>query len=61
MKALLSKVVGGPDALVLEDFLIDRDALPAVWAELIPAWRQRLRSGFARQRSAISEDLYTFV
>jgi carbamoyltransferase len=49
------------DALVLEDFLIDRDRLPGSWADLLPAWRERSRSGFARGRSAISEDLYTFV
>lgn len=59
--ALLCFASTGIDALVLEDFVIDRDALPAVWEELIPAWRQRLRSGFAREQSAISEDLYTFV
>ncbi|HSS51934.1 MAG TPA: carbamoyltransferase N-terminal domain-containing protein [Thermoanaerobaculia bacterium] len=62
--ALLCFAATGIDALVLEDFVIDRDSLPATWAELIPAWRQRLRSGFARKPgewSAISEDLYTFV
>jgi carbamoyltransferase len=51
----------GIDTLVLEDFLIDRESLPANWAGLLPAWRERARSGFARGRSAVSEDLYTFV
>ncbi|HKI06416.1 MAG TPA: carbamoyltransferase N-terminal domain-containing protein [Thermoanaerobaculia bacterium] len=59
--ALFSLGSSGVDALVLEDFLIDREMLPASWAELIPAWRERARSGFARGRSAVSEDLYTFV
>jgi hypothetical protein len=35
--------------------------LPETWAELLPAWRERSRSGFAAGKSAISEDLYTFV
>ena len=52
----------GIDALVLEDFLIDREMLPANWADLLPAWRERPRSGFARRRERrSSEDLYTFV
>jgi carbamoyltransferase len=62
--ALLCFAATGIDTLVLEDFVIDRDALPAAWTDLLPAWRQRLRSGFARNTgewSAISEDLYTFV
>jgi len=59
--ALLCFASTGIDTLVLEDFVIDRDRLPPDWADLIPAWRQRSRSGFARQPSAVSEDLYTFV
>jgi len=59
--ALFSLGSSGIDALALEDFLIDREAVPANWAELFPAWRERARSGFARGRSAVSEDLYTFV
>ena len=46
------------DCLVLEDFLIDRETIPANWAELLPAWRERARSGFGE---TVSEDLYTFV
>jgi carbamoyltransferase len=59
--ALSCMGVSGIDALVLEDFLLDRDSLPAHWADLLPAWRERARSGFARGDSAISADLYTFV
>ncbi|HEX4966683.1 MAG TPA: carbamoyltransferase N-terminal domain-containing protein [Thermoanaerobaculia bacterium] len=51
----------GIDALVLEDFVLDRERLPALWEELLPAWRAPARSGFAQGRSAVSEDLYTFV
>jgi carbamoyltransferase len=56
--ALLCLGASGIDCLVLEDFLIDRDALPADWPALLPAWQHRERSGFGRM---VSEDLYTFV
>jgi carbamoyltransferase len=59
--ALFSLGTSGIDALVLEDFLLDRTALPAGWPDLLSAWRSRARSPFARGRSAISEELYTFV
>jgi carbamoyltransferase len=59
--ALFSLGTSGIDALVLEDFLLDRAALPENWPELLAAWRSRARSPFARRRSAISEELYTFV
>lgn len=59
--ALSCMGVAGFDCLVLEDFLIDRALLPANWADLLPAWRERARSGFARESGAISADLYTFV
>jgi carbamoyltransferase len=59
--ALLSLGDSGIDSLVLEDFVIDRESLPESWPELIAAWRQRPRSGFRPGKSAISEDLYTFV
>ncbi|MFL6262965.1 MAG: carbamoyltransferase [Thermoanaerobaculia bacterium] len=59
--ALSCMGVSGIDAVVLEDFLIDRAMLPESWDDLLPAWRERSRSGFARGQSAISEDLYTFV
>jgi carbamoyltransferase len=59
--ALLCLGSTGIDTLVLEDFLLDREMLPGSWAALVPAWRERSRSGFAQGRSAVSEDLYTFV
>lgn len=59
--ALLCFGTTGIDCLVLEDFVLDREDLPEGWSELLEAWRQRPRSGFGRGRSAISEDLYTFV
>jgi carbamoyltransferase len=59
--ALFSLGTSGTDALVLEDFLLDRAALPESWPDLLAAWRSRARSPFARGRSAISEELYTFV
>lgn len=43
------------DTLVLEDFVIDREELPASWHELLPQWLS------GRDRQTISETLYTFV
>ncbi len=48
------------DCLALEDFLLDREALPEEWRELLPVWRQRRRSGFAAG-GGMPGDLYTFV
>jgi len=62
--ALFSLGTSGIDALVLEDFLLDRAALPEGWGERLAAWRRPggARSSFAAdRRSAISEELYTFV
>ncbi len=63
--ALLAAADAELDALVLGDFLIDGGDLPAVWHALLPAWRERRRSGFSggasAPTSAISEELYTFV
>lgn len=56
--ALLCFAGTGIDALVLEDFVIDRSdpgGLPDNLPELLESWR-RPRSGFA-----VSRDLYTFV
>ncbi len=49
------------DVLVLEDFLLHRSQLPANWEQLFPVWRIGFRSPMARGKSAISENLYTFV
>jgi carbamoyltransferase len=59
--ALFTMAEAGLDALVIEDFLLDRDDLPTGWPELLASWRSVPRSGFARRRSPISEHLYTFV
>jgi carbamoyltransferase len=63
--ALFSLGTSGIDALVLEDFLLDRAGLPEGWGERLAAWRTPGRSPFSRsfdaRRSAISEELYTFV
>jgi carbamoyltransferase len=63
--ALIAMARSGIDALVLEDFLVDRAALPAHWATLLPAWQERLTSGFgatdAGGAGALPADLYTFV
>jgi carbamoyltransferase len=75
LDALMTMARSGIDALVLEDFLLDRAALPAHWAELLPAWQERPASGFgdgeadtagwagggAGGGGAIPADLYTFV
>ena len=62
--ALITMARSGIDALVLEDFLVDRTALPAHWAELLPAWQERLTSGFGGGGGGggvLPADLYTFV
>ncbi len=59
--ALLCMGRSGLDALVLEDFLIDRAMLPDTWEPLLAAWHSRRRSAFGRSKSAIEENLYTFV
>jgi hypothetical protein len=57
--ALFSFGTSGVDALVLEDFLLDRGGLPDGWTDRLAAWR--LATAPAESRSAISEELYTFV
>ncbi len=59
--ALFSFARSGLDSLVLEDFLLDRADLPALWAELLPAWQGDPRSAFGEEVSALREHLYTFV
>lgn len=64
LDALSSLATSGIDALVLEDFLLDRAALPESWADTLPLWRRGGRSPFSRRGSegrAIERDLYTFV
>ena len=59
--ALLCMARSGLDALVLDDFLLDRDVLPEAWEALLAAWSLRQRSVFSQSKSAIGENLYTFV
>jgi carbamoyltransferase len=59
--ALFGLGTSGIDALVLEDFLFDRVALPAGWADLLTAWQTDPGSPFARERTVLGESLYTFV
>ena len=62
--ALMTFVDAGLDTLVLEDFLIERESLPALPGgldEVVAAWRSAPTSRFARRGGAISETLYTFV
>ena len=59
--ALFTMVSAGLDALVLEDFLIDRDALPAIWPTLFTAWDRAARDAFTDAGDLIGDRLYTFV
>ena len=63
--ALVTMARSGIDALVLEDFLVDRAALPAHWAVLLPAWQERRSTGFGAGgpggAGVLPADLYTFV
>ncbi len=59
--ALLCFGVSGLDSLALEDFVLDRETLPADWPDLLAVWRERPRSGFAHPAGGVSPDLYTFV
>lgn len=49
------------DALVLEDWLIDREQLPAHWADLLPYWESHPPKAFRDATSPLGENLYTFV
>jgi carbamoyltransferase len=59
--ALFGLGTSGIDALVLEDFLLDRAALPEGWGDLLAAWQPDPGSPFARERTVLGESLYTFV
>ncbi len=58
--ALFTMASAGLDALVLEDFLIDREALPESWPLLFEAWDRAAGDPFA-EAGTIGERLYTFV
>ncbi len=57
--ALFTAATAGLDALVLEDFLIERTALPANWPTLFEAWDRAARDPFGG--NVLGERLYTFV
>jgi carbamoyltransferase len=59
--ALFCMSSAGLDVLVLEDHIIDHEMLPANWTVLLPAWQHESRSAFGSEKSAIGENLYTFV
>ncbi|MCB1054666.1 MAG: carbamoyltransferase [Acidobacteria bacterium] len=59
--ALFCFVDAGLDLLVLEDFVLRREDLPAELPELLAPWRTRQRSGFAGRKTAVPGPLYTFV
>jgi carbamoyltransferase len=59
--ALACFAEAGLDALVLEDFLLDRQALPDGLAELLACWPRPGASPFARRETALPGALYTFV
>jgi carbamoyltransferase len=52
--------ISGADALVLEDFLIERAAVPETWAALLPAARPDARES-PDEMGALRENLYSFV
>jgi len=58
--ALRCFALSGADALALEDFLIDRAAIPASWSGLIAAARPDARED-RDEAGALRENLYTFV
>jgi carbamoyltransferase len=59
--ALFGLGTSGIDSLALEDFLLDREALPEGWGDLLAAWQPDSGSPFARERTVLGESLYTFV
>ena len=60
--ALFCFVNAGLDALVLEDWLFDRVAMPDNWSELVAAWGSEPPVlADAASRSPLGENLYTFV
>ncbi len=59
--ALLCFAEAGLDSLVLEDFILDREALPEGWVGLLEGWRQPFSGPSSGRRTALNENLYTFV
>jgi len=63
--AIFCFVNAGLDLLVIEDSVLDREAISEALlkdlTEVLAAWRRRPRSSFGGSRTVISENLYTFV
>jgi carbamoyltransferase len=59
--ALICLVQAGLDALVIEDFLVERSMLPKNFDLLLSAWDTQPRYAFRENGSALEESLYTFV
>lgn len=59
--ALFTLADAGLDALVIEDFLLDRRELPEGMAATLAAWRPPPNGCVGRAESAVHESLYTFV
>ena len=59
--ALLTFAAAGLDALVLEDFVIDRAALPEGLAGQVAVWRADRRRPWGAGDGRPAGDLYTFV
>ncbi|MEM7587175.1 MAG: carbamoyltransferase C-terminal domain-containing protein, partial [Acidobacteriota bacterium] len=59
--ALFTFALAGLDALVLEDFVIERDMLPENWPLLLQVWDRKASHALAASQHRISETLYTFV
>jgi carbamoyltransferase len=59
LDALICMAVSGIDTLVLEDWLIDRESIPAHWPELVGIV-EKSRSEYQPQ-APVSETVYTFI
>lgn len=59
LDALICMAVSGIDTLVLEDFVIDRESIPAHWPELVGVV-EKSRAEYQPQ-AAVSEAVYTFI
>ncbi len=59
--ALFALADAGFDTLVVEDTLLDREALPAGWRERLDAWRPAGPRPEGGSLGPLAENLYTFV
>jgi len=59
LDALICMAISGVDCLVLEDWLIDRESIPAHWPELVGIV-EKSRAEHQPQ-AAVSETVYTFI